>query len=65
MTFFMLSHYGNGIRNAKVGVIKIDLEKSVLVGVEVKNISSYHSVKLFDTYMKTYKYFNIGRGVRV
>ena len=51
---FHALHYGNGIRNAKVGVIEIDLEKSVLVGVEVKNISSYHSVKLFDTHMKMY-----------
>ena len=62
---FHALHYGNGIRNAQVGVIEIDLEKSVLVRVEVKNISSYHSVKLFDTHMKMYKYFNIGPGVRV
>ena len=58
-------HYGNGIKNAEAGVIEIDLSKSTLSGTEVKNISAYHSIQLFSTYVKMYRYYDIGPGVQV
>lgn len=58
-------HYGNGIKNAAAGVLEVDVSKSALSGTAMKNISAYHSIQFFNTYMKMYRYYNVGPGVTV
>ena len=58
-------HYGKGINNAQASVIESDLENSHLIGKEIKNVSSYHSIVYGDKSMKLYRYYNVGSGVKV
>ena len=58
-------HYGKGIKNSKVCVLEIDEEKSNLKGIEIPNVSAYHSIEYFEDHMVLYRYFKIGSGVVV
>ena len=62
---FTALHYGKGIRNTQACVLEIDLEQSNLEGVEIKNVSAFHSVQFFTNYMKLQRHFNVGKGVTV
>ena len=56
---FNALHYGKGIRNTQACVLEIDLEQSNLEGVEIKNVSAFHSVQFFTNYMKLQRYFTL------
>ena len=56
-------HYGKGIKNSKVCVLEINEETSKLKGIEIPNVSSYHSIEFFEEHMVLYRYFKIGSGV--
>ena len=62
---FNALHYGKGIKNTKVCVLEVDLQESALQGSEIKDSSVFHSAQFFPTYMKLYRYFNIGTGVKI
>ena len=58
--------YGNGVQNAKCGIIEIDSKKSrIQNAVRIANISSYHSVQFKENEMIFWRYFNIGKGIVV
>ena len=54
-------HYGNGLKNAKVGVAEIT--DVPLKGKKIPNISNYHSIAFHEDHMTLWRYYDIGEGV--
>ena len=58
--------YGNGVQNAKCGIIEIDSKKSRIQNVvRIANISNYQSVQFKENEMIFWRYFNIGKAIVV
>ena len=55
-------HYGNGLKDAKVGVAEItDVS---LDGNKIQNISNYHSIEFHEEFVTMWRYYGIGEGVK-
>ena len=57
-------HYRNGIQDAKVCVLQIDVDNTSLSGEVIRNVGYYHSIKYFEEYMLLWQYFELGEGVK-
>ena len=55
-------HYGNGLKDAKVGIIEI--EDVPLTGKKIPNISIYHSIEFHKEFMLMWRYYGIGEGLK-
>ena len=56
-------HYGFGMKDSKVAVAQINIDKIVLEGPKIQNISNYHSFEFKEDCMKMWRYFQVGEGI--
>ena len=54
-------HYGNGMKNAIVAVVKIT--SLPLTGPKIPKVNDFHSVVFEEDHMTMWRYFNIGESV--